>query len=280
MISNAPTNLGREEPLQLTSFNLANVHERDSHVHFYPDCHAYTYDDIPAEAVSTIIGSWFPTFDAEHNAQRKATPDHPKQQYLEEWESRGNEARATGTFMHAQIEQTLLGQPNSDVFNFRYNGQYVKLDRNINISHELKAFQRFMDKWKPTPYRTEWRICDEEHRMAGTIDFLAQNDAGDFIMFDWKRSNKIGTPEALGFQPCRQNPFHRTAYGLLAHLDDMPYNHYCLQQNLYRYMLGHHYGIHLSAMYLVVLHPDYPTYHVVPVPVMEPEVRTILSRLR
>ena len=80
MKSDAPTNLGREEPLQLTSFNLANVHERDSHVHFYPDCHAYTYDDIPAEAVSTIIGSWFPTFDAEHNAQRKATPDHPKQQ--------------------------------------------------------------------------------------------------------------------------------------------------------------------------------------------------------
>lgn len=272
------TDLGQEEVPVLTSFNLTHCHERDCHVHFYPDSHTYTFDDTPADAVSTIIATWFPTFDAERNAERKATPDHPKQQYLEEWASRGGEARAVGTYMHAQIEQSLLGQPVGETCLYSYHGAYVNIEKQVPITSELRYFRRFMEKWKPVPYRTEWRICDEEHRIAGTIDFLARDDAGRFIMFDWKRSNKVGIPEALGFQPCRNNPFHRTAYGLLAHLDDMPYNHYCLQQNLYRYILQRCYGISLAAMYLVVLHPDYNTYHCVPVPTMEPEVKILLSR--
>jgi len=260
------------------NFNLTNRHERDAHVHFYPENHTYTFDDIPADPVSTIIASWFPAFDPERNAARKATPDHPKEQYLEEWASRGSEARTVGTFMHAQIEQSLLGQPYDDVCPFSYHGAFVNMEKKIRIDRELSAFRRFMEERNPIPYRTEWSICDEIHHIAGTIDLLARNEAGEFIMYDWKRSNKIGTVEKNGFQVCRQNSFHRHAHGLLAHLDDMPYNHYCLQQNLYRYILKEHYGITLAGMFLVVLHPDYSTYHCVSVPVMESEVRIICSR--
>ena len=277
-MSNNHPDYGTEESVVLAAFNLAHVHERDAHVHFFPEQHAYTFDDTPVESVSTIIASWFPTFDAERNAERKGTPDHPKQQYLEEWACRGNEARTVGTFMHAQIEQSLLGQPCCDVCNFAYHGTYVNSEKDIRISRELNAFHRFIDDKKPIPYRTEWRICDEEHRIAGTIDFLSQNEAGEFIMYDWKRSNRIVQLGKNGYQVCDKNPFHRHAHGLLAHLDDIPYNHYCLQQNLYRHILQKHYDIELAAMYLVVLHPDYTTYHLVPVPTMEPEVRILLSR--
>ena len=259
-------------------FNLAHAHERDAHVHFFPDTHAYTFDDTPAEPVSTIIASWFPTFDAARSAERKGTPEHPKEKYLEEWAARGNEARAIGTFMHAQIEQSLLGKPCSDVCPFSYHGIFVNTEKEIHINRELDAFRRFMEDKKPIPYRTEWSICDEVHHIAGTIDFLTQNEAGEYIMYDWKRSNKIGLVGKEGFQVCSKNNYHRHAHGLLAHLDDMPYNHYCLQQNLYRHILRQHYGIELAGMYLVVLHPDYDTFHCVPVPVMEAEVRIICSR--
>ena len=260
------------------NFNLVHIHERDSRVRFYPENHTYTFDDIPAESVSTIIASWFPTFDAERNAIRKSSPKHPKEQYLEEWACRGNEARAIGTFMHAQIEQFLLGQPFSDSCPYVFHGNYVNIEKEIRINQELAAFRQFIEEKKPIPYRTEWSICDEVHHIAGTIDFLTQNEAGEFIMYDWKRSNKIGMIEKEGFQICSQNSFHRHAHGLLAHIDDMPYNHYCLQQNLYRHILQKYYSINLAAMYLVVLHPDYSTYHCVPVPVMEAEVKIICSR--
>lgn len=273
------TNYGKEEIIEPTSFNLTNTHPRDQRLKFYPEQHVYTFDDAPATPVSTVIASWFPTFDAETNAGRKGTPSHPKEQYLEEWGSNGIRARAIGTYMHDQIERTLLQKPTGDTCHFAYHGQYVNVDEDINIRHELSLFHNFMNEWSPIPYRTEWRICDEEHHVAGTIDFLTRNAEGQYIMFDWKRSNKIGVETCDGFQVVSRCDYHRHAYGLLSHLDDTPYHHYCLQQNLYRYMLRRHYGIELTAMYLVVLHPDNATFHCVEVPPMEPEVNIILNRL-
>lgn len=272
-----PSKYGTEEQLELTSFNLTNSHERDARLKFWPEPHIYTFDDVEMTPVSTVIATWFPTFDAESNAERKATPDHPKQQYIEEWACNSCRARAAGTFMHDQIERTLLGKSLSDSHKFQFSGEYVRADEQIAITREMASFRRFLEEVKPQPYRTEWRICDEQHRIAGTIDFLTRTADGSFIMYDWKRSNKLIDP--YNHQVIDHTPWRRYAYGHLAHLDDTPYWHYALQQNLYRHMLHTHYDIELSAMYLVVLHPDYNTYHLIKVPPLDAEVRTILSRL-
>ena len=66
----------------------------------------------------------------------------------------------------------------------------------------------------------------------------------------------------------------------LEHLTDTSYVHYCLQQNLYRYILQKNYGIKVSRMNLVVLHPDMPAYKVVPVPPMEREVAMIVQKIK
>ena len=42
-------------------------------------------------------------------------------------------------------------------------------------------------------------------------------------------------------------------------------------------LLEKNYGIKISRMNLVVLHPDFTTYKVVPVPVMEREVKVIVD---
>jgi GTP:adenosylcobinamide-phosphate guanylyltransferase len=60
-------------------------------------------------------------------------------------------------------------------------------------------------------------------------------------------------------------------------LPDTPFYHYCIQQNLYRYMLEAHYGIKVKDMNLVVLCADYPTYIVANVPKMDKVIKQIIA---
>lgn len=271
---------GCEEVIVPSSFNRENTHPRDSHIHFYPDHHIYTFNNQQLIPVSTVIGSWFSAFDAEMAAERKATREHPKEQYIEEWACNGCRARHIGTFMHSQIEHTLLGDETCFESRFEYHGQYVNVDEEVSIAREMEMFKRYLEEWNPKPYRTEWRICDEEHSLAGTIDFLTRDEEGHFVMFDWKRSNKIVTDEPYGGTRLHMfSEYGRHAFGALSHLHDTSYTHYCLQQNLYRYMLRRHYDIDVERMYLVVLHSSNRTYHCVEVPPLDHEVEIILSRL-
>ena len=274
------TDFGKEEIIIPTSFNLAHAHERDSHIHFYPDGHIYTYDQQRLTPVSTVISTWFSAFNAELAAERKATPQHSKEQYIEEWACNGAKARHIGTFMHSQIERSLLGETPEACCSFEFHGNYVNTTETIRIDTELTMFQHYLQACNPIPYRTEWRIFDEEHSLAGTIDFLARDAEGHFVMYDWKRSNKIVTDEPMGGTRLHiYNEYGRRAYSELSHLHDTSYTHYCLQQNLYRYMLKQHYGIDVEKMFLVVLHPCNKDFHCVEVPVLDNEVAIILSHL-
>lgn len=272
---------GSEEVIVPSSFNKEHTHPRDSHIHFYPDHHIYTFDDQQLTPVSSVIGSWFSAFDAQTAAERKATPSHPKEQYIEEWACNGCRARLIGTLMHSEIERTLLGGEPALEHNFQYHGNYVNVDESVTIAREMEMFKRYLDEWKPIPYRTEWRICDEEHGLAGTIDFLTRDAEGHFVMFDWKRSTKVVSDEPYGGTRLHMfSEYGRHAFGALSHLHDTSYTHYCLQQNLYRYMLRKHYDIEVERMYLVVLHCNNRTYHCVEVPPLDNEVEIILSRLK
>jgi ATP-dependent exoDNAse (exonuclease V) beta subunit len=271
---------GSEEVFVPSSFNKVNTHPRDGYIHFFPDHHIYIFDNQRLIPVSTVISSWFTSFDAEMAAERKATHDHPKEQYIEEWACNGCRARHIGTFLHSQIEQMLLGEEPGYNSRFEYRAHYVDVCEEVSIAREMDMFRHFLDEWKPEPYRTEWRIFDEEHGLAGTIDFVARDDEGNFVMFDWKRSNKIVTDEPYGgIRKHMFNDYGRRAFGALSHLHDTPYTHYCLQQNLYRYMLRRHYDIEVERMYLVVLHSSNRTYHCVEVSPLDNEVEIILSQL-
>ena len=56
-----------------------------------------------------------------------------------------------------------------------------------------------------------------------------------------------------------ENSF-QSGYGPVSHLPDTNYWHYTLQLNLYRWLLEKHYGVVISEMALIVLHPDNKTY--------------------
>ena len=247
--------------------------EQDGKLSFNEEAHRYTLDGVEFRSVSNVVGMFFKEFDAVAISLKKCCGNEVEAAKLREvWESKGAVASQAGTFLHKQIEDYLNGKKTPDLLcNVNYNGNYVKCSDTIDISREWSYFKAFERNTVYHPFRTEWRIYDADARIAGTLDFVCECGDGTYEIYDWKRSNKIF--------PDERNPWANGLNGL-EHLTDTSYTHYCLQQNLYRYMLEKNYGIKVSRMNLVVLHPELSTFKVVPVPPMERELDIILNRIK
>lgn len=244
--------------------------EQDRLITFEEASHRYFVAGVgEMMPVSSVIGMFFKPFDAEYWSNKKHPGDAAAAaRRREEWGCKGTFASQAGTFMHKQIEDYLNGkQPQSLTCTVSYDGTYIRRQKQVDISCEWRYFLAFSEDVKYTPFRTEWRVYDAEAKMAGTIDLLCSRQDGTYEIYDWKRSSKIN--------PLEYNQWASGRNGL-EHLTDTTYMHYCLQQNLYRYMLEKNYGITVSRMTLVVLHPDLPAYRLVSIPRMNSEVETII----
>ena len=244
-----PSLIGKLDIKKAIGYNAVNSHARDCRIKFYPEPHIYTIDDIPAYAASSVISKFFPEFDA-YGKACSLSPNNPlygesPQKIVQIWKQRGDEAANLGTFLHEQIEKFYLGLP-------------------YTVTNEFQLFKQFIrDHPKITPYRSEWRIFDDNYNIAGTIDLLSKEGTG-FDIYDWKRSRKIIDPYTLNI--IKTDPWNNRGIGKLSNIHDTSYNRYCLQQSLYRYILEKNYDLKISNMYLVVLHPLYDKYHLVEVP--------------
>jgi hypothetical protein len=251
-----PTAFGEQSTEVAERFNQTNRHVRDCRLKFYPDEHVYTLDGVPIAAVSNVIARFFPEFNAEYWSNRKAAREGMWPEELrEKWARRGQESRDLGTKLHEQIEQFFL-------------------IREIANSPEFKLFQDYEMDTILLPFRSEWRIYDEEYMIAGTVDLVVAED-GIYDMYDWKRSRKVvdgtGSPITV----------NRWANGIgpLSHLPDTSFNRYVLQQNIYRILLEKNYGIIIRNMFIVVLHPSYGNYYELEVPRKTDEVMALLKAL-
>ena len=246
---------------------------QDGKLEFNEEAHRYSLNGVEFRSVSNVVGMFFREFDAMGISLKKCFGNEVEAAKLREvWESKGALASQAGTFLHKQIEDYLNGKETPDLLcDVSYKGNYVKCSETVDISREWSYFKSFERNTPFQPFRTEWRIYDADARIAGTLDFVCCCPDGTYEIYDWKRSNKIDPTET-----------NRWANGMngLEHLTDTSYVHYCLQQNLYRYMLEKNYGIKVSRMNLVVLHPELPMYRVVPVPVMQREVNIILNKIK
>ena len=250
-------------------YNLANGFEQDGHIIFNAAQHIYTVDGIQYKSVSSIISDVFPEFDSAVQAVKKAAKiGVDPRQLMEEWASKGKQSREVGTFMHQQIENYLLNKPVNYEYHYRYNGTHVQQDEIISIDREFGFFKDFLNETIIDPFRSEWRIFDRSLKIAGTIDLISKNNYGSYDIYDWKRSARLYD----------NNPF-QSGLGKLAHLEDTPKNHYYLQQNLYKYILEHQYGLKIRSMKLVCLHPDFYKYDVLDVPKMDNEVSEIIKMM-
>ena len=238
-----------------------NFHDRDSRIFFDESNHNYTIDKkIKATSVTQLIHKFFPEFDKEYWANKESIKTgKSKSEILKGWEELGEKARNLGTELHEQIEN-----------------YYNKLE--YNKSRELEKFFNFHSKHienKYKPYRTEWRVFDEDKKIAGTIDMVYEKENGELFIFDWKRSKKIinsdGSVE-------KNNPFENGLKGL-SHLPSSDYVKYCLQQNIYKSILEKKYQKKVSSMNLLILHPHLESYHIIQVEEFKNETKYLLESI-
>ncbi|WP_405377952.1 hypothetical protein [Nonlabens sp. Asnod3-A02] len=255
-----PTSFGKEEIGKIIGFNSNNINDRDKRIKFYSEKHIYTIDGVTFPSASTIVGRFFQEFDAWGIASR-LSPSNPLyglevEEIVRIWKERGQDAANLGTFLHEQIESFYLNQPYEQTEEFYQFENFVSDHPNLN------------------PYRSEWRIFDDNIGVAGTIDLIVKNQQ-NFDIYDWKRSKKV--INTFDGKPIETDNWGKCGIGQLSHIDDTSYNRYCLQQSLYKFVLEKNYKIKVDNMYLIVMYPEYDNYYKVKVPYLKKEIEHILK---
>ena len=256
---------------KMAHFRDAGRYEQDAYIDFEPYEHIYIYNGrqrlLP---VSSLVGYFFESFNALAAAERRwQNSSIPIEDSLNQWDRIGTLASEVGTFMHAQTESYFRDGTFETIYPFCYNGETEA----ISLEKEKQYFLQFVNDYAIRPYRQEWPVYDLTLNVAGTIDLICQEDDGSFTIYDWKRSSKV--VNALG-QPITEGFNGKMSLNGIS-LPDTSFYHYCLQQNLYRYMLEQHYGIRVRAMNLVVLCASYPSYYVAQVPKMDEVVSKMVG---
>jgi hypothetical protein len=229
---------------------LTHRHERDNLIHFDEPTHVYTVKGSSKGicSITKFLHEFFPHFDADavikNMMKSKKWPSSPwfgmsAAAIKEAWNANGREASEAGTAMHLGIEMVM-------------NGAEAVVTDAIKESIEWKYFWNY---WRDDckvwePWRTEWEVWDEDLKLAGSIDMIYKHRTnGTYAIYDWKRSKKI----------TMENTF-QSGLGPVSHLPDTNYWHYTLQLNLYRWLLENNYGIVISEMALVIMHPNNKNY--------------------
>ena len=256
---------------KMQTFRDAGRYEQDADIDFEPDEHIYIYKGIKRMLpVSSLIAYFFEEFQAlpqaENQWRYKGTP---VEESLDKWAKSGRMASEVGTFVHLQTENYFQ----RGYFETECRLQFGSDTEVVSVEQEKLHFLHFIRDYQIEPYRQEWPVYDKDLNIAGTIDLICQNDDGEYTIYDWKRSSRVVNAQG---QPIVEAFRGRMSYNGIS-LPDTSFYHYCIQQNLYRYMLESHYGIRVKSMNLVVLSPDYPTYYVVPIPKMDQIVQQIIT---
>lgn len=280
-----------------------NPHARDALIEFDAGPHKYTCaGEGNYMSVTTWLHSHFPHFDADAIIA-KMRLDKPTCKYYGKtpeqikagWDKNRDEAAAAGTEMHKLIEDYFIGMGGNppgppDLGQVDPEGRTQEADaENGNTVSELSdasapcvrpsagggswgVSPHFMKFLAAHPllkcYRTEWMIFDEDVRLAGSIDFVAENEDGTLTIYDWKRCKEIKKTNSFGGSALTE---------CISHLPDTNYWHYALQLNTYKTILERKYGKTIKAMFLVGLHPDLPSYQLLKVPDLRTEMADLFA---
>jgi len=270
---------------------VVNKHPRDDRIQFEEVTHTYTVDGVRAGWTSCtgFLHHFFGEFDADAViAKMQSSPKWIESKYYgmtaEEikalWAAKGKASSEAGTRMHLDIEHFYNALP----------AAWALTDpkgepRAVDVETGLTAM-READAWEPAagaewdyfleyqrafgyrfePFRTEWLVFDEEHKVSGSIDMVYRKPDGTLAIYDWKRIEEVKT----------ENRF-QSGLGPVSHLPDTNYWHYSLQLNVYRYILQKHYGEVVSELALVVLHPNNKSWRVVRLNMLDDEVAGMMA---
>jgi hypothetical protein len=261
---------------------VLHKHPRDDRIQFEEETHTYTIDGARKGWTSCtgFLHNFFGHFDADAViAKMMKSPKWFESKYYgmtaeaikAQWAAKGQASSTAGTRMHLDIEHF-------------YNAMPGATDNQWTMEDGFEGLR--VDQWEPaagaewdyfcdyqrehgsrfTPFRTEWLVFDEEHKVAGSIDMVYKKPDGTLAIYDWKRIEDLKT----------ENKF-QSGLGPVDHLPDTNYWHYSLQLNVYRYILQKHYGYTVSELALVVLHPNNQSWRVARLNFLDEEVAGMMA---
>jgi hypothetical protein len=254
-----------------------NSHLRDAHISFDEPTHKYYVNGSCEGNISCtgFVHEFFGHFDPKaiiakmrKNAAKWATSKYfgkTDKEIIKEWSDNGKQASEAGTAMHLAIEQFLHGSP-----------EQIKPE--VKNTPEWRYFMKFWNDFGHDlePYRSEWEVFtdsinpiegERKIKLCGSIDMIFRRKSdGRFVIYDWKRSKEIKA----------ENPFDN-GLAPLDHLPDSNYWHYTLQLNVYKWILEKYYGLDVADLYLVILHPDNPSYRRMRLNILEDEVEDMIE---
>ena len=198
-------------------------HPSGAHIDFYDDPHIYKVRETGQvlESGTTFIGRFFPKFDARAVAAkitgRGKWKDKSIEQILAEWEAEGLRGRTEGEHLHFFLECLRknirpLPEPQS------------KREERL-FAHGAVAVMRYEElfEW----IGSEVIIAASDIGLAGMIDdWMFDMVTGEYILNDWKQNKEIKT----------DNPYDN-CLSPIQHLEACDWVKYCLQLNLYRFIV-------------------------------------------
>lgn len=282
----------RSTPADWQHLAFINDHPRDRAIHFDEPTHVYTVKNETSGYISTtgFLHQFFGHFDPDDVIKKMMnSPKWRQSKYYgktadeikAEWNENGRIASEAGTAMHLAIEMFLNGSEDyrnavrlgKSIDKFRSTELAIKyIPEETYTSIEWEYFMRFWKKYGDDlePYRTEWEVWVEEIRLAGSIDMIFRRKSdGKFLIYDWKRSKEIRT----------ENKF-QSGLGPVSHLPDCNYWHYSLQLNIYRWVLEKYYGLDIADMYLLIMHPNAPSFKRIHLNKMDDEIAGMIASRR
>ena len=249
---------------------LKHRHPRDNLIHFDEPTHIYTVKGSSKGicSITTFLHQFFPHFDPDVVIPKMMkSKNWPNSKWFgmsaaaikAAWSANGKESSEAGTAMHLGIEMVM-------------NGAEAIVEDSIKASIEWRYFWNY---WRDDckiwePWRTEWEVWDEDLKLSGSVDMIYRNKKdGTFAVYDWKRAKEIKM----------ENTFEG-GYGPVSHLPNCNYWHYTLQLNLYRWLLEKHYGVVVSEMALVVIHPNNKNFKRYKLNRLEDEIEGVIEARR
>ena len=185
--------------------------------------HSYI-DSLSARYVSvtTLVGMGFAKFDSVRIAKAKAAREGGDyKELVNAWAEIGKKAAGSGTRLHENCENQILGRPElmhkpetpEEQIKFKYAsdivGSLLKDPKNIKFEPEKLVFS-------------------PKFHIAGSVDLLVHHDDGTFTIYDWKNVKEI-----------KQSAF-MDKVGIIdatSKIPDSSYWHYALQLQLYEIIL-------------------------------------------
>lgn len=224
--------------------------------HSYKDSSGQVY-----KSVTTFIHDFFPPFDTETISAKYASKHNMSQDEVKkQWEMNRDQAAAYGTRVHAFAEAKLKGLPQAEPLDKRDKLAFSAVSDYID-NELLKNY---------TILEMEKIIFSPSLGLAGTVDLLVKDKQGRLNILDWKTNKEIKYTNS--FQS--GNP-------PVSHLQDCNYNHYCLQLNLYKYLLfneGYYWSAENANLGLLYVNrfPEM-TLQFLPVKDMSKEIQDIIG---